>query len=177
MEFLNEPVAKANIWWPLQLDPPHSLDLAFNDCKNESILTRLAKRTNLVHHYFGYGKMHSIAKETAKELQLPFRVTVSFAPQRFLSSSYHQFLKLEQSLEVYIETFKDRNNCKLTLYQIAGQDFLFDLMGMLDLLWPFVQSLTYPGWKLDHSSFDSIEAIQHRNTDEASKKTHLPICS
>lgn len=88
--------------------------------------------------------MHSLAKATAEEMQLPFRVAVSFAQQRFLSNSYHQFLKLEKSIEVYVETFKDH---------IAEQDFLYHLMGVIDLLRPLVllqlkgQALMCPGWK------------------------------
>ena len=126
--------------------------------------------------------MHSVAKETAKELQLPFRVTVSFAPQRFLSSSYHQFLKLEQSIEVYIETFKDHNNSQVILYQIAGQDFLFDLMGMLDLLWPLVllqlrgQSLIYPGWKFKKWITMALDQLKVFNQEVVRKHPRKSIC-
>ena len=62
--------------------------------------------------------MHTLAKETAEELDLPFRVTTSFAPQRFMSSSYLNLKRLEISYEVYVETFRDHQNDKETLYKL-----------------------------------------------------------
>ena len=53
-----------------------------------------------------------------------------------MSSSYQQFLKLEKSLGVYIETFRDHDNTEITEYKIAGTDFVYDLLGTIDLLWP-----------------------------------------
>ncbi len=55
-----------------------------------------------------------------------------------MSSSYHQLLKLEASLEVYVETFRDHDNRPLLEYQLAGSDFVYDLLGVIDLLWPLV---------------------------------------
>ena len=53
-----------------------------------------------------------------------------------MSSSYQQLLKLEKSLGVYIETFRDHDNNDIGEYKIAGNDFIFDLLGTIDLLWP-----------------------------------------
>lgn len=98
--------------------------------------------------------MHAVAQETAKELNPPFKTTVPFAKQRFMSSSYKQFLKLETSIEVYINTYRDHDNHELNEYKLAGQDFVFDLLGVIDLLWPLVlvmlrgQMLSCPGWKI-----------------------------
>lgn len=127
--------------------------------------------------------MHSVAKATAEELKLPFRVTVSFAQQRFLSSSYKQFLKLEKSIDVYIETFRDHKNTPELLYQLAGQDFLYDLMGMIDLLWPLVllqlrgQSLMCPGWNFYGWITKVLKQLeefkQQRNSKESSCKIRL----
>ena len=98
--------------------------------------------------------MHSVASHTAKDLQLPFRVTNAFAHQRFMSSSYLSLKNLADSLEVYIETFKDHDNREELGCKLCGQDFVHDLLGILDLLWPLVvlmlqsQSNWYPCWKL-----------------------------
>ena len=52
---------------------------------------------------------------------LPFKTTVSFAKQRFMSSSYKQFFKLETSIEAYINTFQDHDSRELNEYKIAGK--------------------------------------------------------
>ena len=57
-------------------------------------------------------------------------------------------------MEVYIETFKDHDNHEKVGYKLYGQDFVHNLLGVLDLLWPLValmlqaQAQWYPGWKL-----------------------------
>ena len=43
--------------------------------------------------------MHSVAGHTAKDLKLPFRVT-----------NAHALMNLADSLEVFMETFKDHDN-------------------------------------------------------------------
>ena len=74
-----------------------------------------------------------------------------------MSSSYLQFLRLQQSLEVYIETYRDHDNSKINEYKIAGSDFVYDILGTIDLLWPLALLITrgqfvwcptwkYPGW-------------------------------
>ena len=141
-------------WWPLQWDPSHWLDKVFSKFYESQYISRLLSRTTLFHTMVGHGKMHAVAKATAKEMDLPFYTTMPFAKQRFLSSSYKQFTKLEKSLEVYINTYRDHNNKELNEYMIAGQDFIFDLLGIIDLLWPLVllmlrgQALACPGWKV-----------------------------
>ena len=71
-----------------------------------------------------------------------------------MSSSYLSLKNLADSLEVYIETFKDHDNREELGYKLCGQDFVCDLLGILDLLWPLVvlmlhsQANWYPGWKL-----------------------------
>ena len=141
-------------WWPLQWDPSHWLDKVFSHYYESKFVSRLLSRTALFHTTFGYGKLHVPAKETAKEMDLPFCTTMPFAKQRFLSSSYNQFLKLEKSLKTYINTYRDHKNQEVNEYLMAGQDFIFDLLGVIDLLWPLVllmlrgQSLACPGWKI-----------------------------
>ena len=69
-----------------------------------------------------------------KDLKLPFRVTNAYAHQQIMSSSYLSLKNLEESLEVYIETFKDHDNRPDLGYKLYGQDFVLDLLGVLDLL-------------------------------------------
>ena len=53
-----------------------------------------------------------------------------------------------------METFRDHDNREEIGYKLCGQDFVHDLLGLLDLLWPLVvlmlqsQANWYPGWKL-----------------------------
>eukprot|EP00794_Sanderia_malayensis_P002259 gene2259-2590_t len=75
-------------WWPVQWDPGHWIYKVFGAYKDTPFVSRILKRTALYHQLFGHGKLHSVARETAKELKLPFRVTNSFAHQRFMGSSY-----------------------------------------------------------------------------------------
>ncbi len=71
-----------------------------------------------------------------------------------MSSSYLSLKNLAQSLEVYLETFEDHNNREEISYKFCGQDFVHDLLGVLDLLWPLVvlmlqsQVNWYQGWEL-----------------------------
>ncbi len=96
----------------------------FSKFKDLPIVDRLLRRVSMYHQLFGRGKMHSVAVETCKELSLPFCVTNMFAHQRFMSSSYLSLKNLEESLEVYIETFKDHDNCLDVGYKLYGQDFV-----------------------------------------------------
>lgn len=160
---MNEPImrllqdglsCKERFWWPVEWDPAHWLDKVFSQFKDSSFVDRLLKRMALYHQLFHHGKMHSVARHTAKDLKLPFRVSNSYADQRFMSSSYLSLKNLADSLEVYIETFKDHDNREELGYKLCGQDFVHDLLGVLDLLWPLVvlmlqsQAEWYPGWKL-----------------------------
>ena len=160
---MNEPImqqlgddlsCKDAFWWPVQWDPVHWLDKVFSKFKDSRFVDRLLKRVALYHQLFSHGKMHSVARHTAKDLKLPFRVTNAYAHQRFMSSSYLSLKNLADSLEVYIETFKDHDNREEIGYKLCGQDFVHDLLGVLDLLWPLVvlmlhaQANWYPGWKL-----------------------------
>ena len=71
--------------------------------------------------------MHILVRETAKDLNLPFRVTNSYATQRFISSSYLSLKRLELSYEAYVETLRDHQNDEETLFKLCGNDFVHDL--------------------------------------------------
>ena len=91
------PEIKDEFWWPLQWDPAHWLDKVFDKFMDSEFASCLLMRTKLFHTLFSYGKMHSVAKATAKEHDLPFRTMISFAKQHFLSLSYQQFVRLEDT--------------------------------------------------------------------------------
>ena len=80
-------------------------------------------------HYFisSLDSAVSLVRETAEDLNLPFRVTNSYAPQRFMSSSYLSLKRLELSYEAYVETFRDHQNDEESLYKLCGNDFVHDL--------------------------------------------------
>ena len=70
-----------------------------------------------------------------------------------MSSSYLSLTNLQRSYEAYAETFKDHHNKPDILYKLCGNDFVCDLCGLIDLLWPLVvlmlkaQQEWCPGWK------------------------------
>ena len=124
--------------WECQWDPDHWIDRAFLHLKGRSFIKRVLNRVALFHQIFRHGMMFSIAKDTAVELDLPFRVINTYAQQRFMSSSYLSLKGLEISYEAYVETFRDHDNDQKTLFKLCGNDFIFYLCGLLDLLWPVV---------------------------------------
>ena len=148
----NKKILLQDIWWECQWDPGHLLDKVFSKFHDSEVITRLLGRVALFHQLFRHGKMHSLAKVTAKELKLPFFVTNSYAPQRFMSSCYLSLTNLQRSYETYAETFKDHHNQPDILYKLCGNDFVYDLCGIIDLLWPIVvlmlkaQQEWSPGW-------------------------------
>ena len=84
--FDDKSTCKEEFWWPAQWDPAHWLDKVFSKYKETEFVDRLLKRTALYNQLFHYGKMHSVAVATSKDLSLPFRVTNAYAHQRFMSS-------------------------------------------------------------------------------------------
>lgn len=76
--------------------------------------------------------------------------------QRFASSLYEQWLKIEKSFNPLWRAFDllHPNRSEEWQYMIAGSDFVADLLALLDFLWPVVylmlraQALDTPVWKL-----------------------------
>ena len=112
-------------WWECQWDPGYWIEKVFSALKGRSFIKRVLDRVALFHQNFPSWKDVSIAKETAAEVDLPFRVTNTYAPQRVMSSSYLSLKRLEVSYEAYVETFRDHYNDEETLYKLCGNDFLF----------------------------------------------------
>ena len=94
----------------------------------------------------------------AKDLLSTLKRPVTFATQRFASSSYQQWIKIYDSFQAYYTAFEELYPVRIEeeeyQYMIAGYDFVLDLLGLLDLFKPLVdlmlrvQSLNTPIWKL-----------------------------
>lgn len=82
------------------------------------------------------------------------KLTSSPSSTRFATSQYLEFRKLLDSLPVFIQTFRKHKYTIVEKYKIAGQDFVLDLLGVCDVLEPFlkvfleVQSISTPVWKI-----------------------------
>ena len=91
-------------------------------------------------------------------LEEPSLRTVAYAAQRFASSSYNQWLKIERRFSSYWKAFEilhpNREETEEWQYMICRSDFIQDLLGLIDILKPVVdlmlrmQSLHCPLWKL-----------------------------
>ena len=127
-------IVQGSVWWDCHWDPAHLLDKVFSSFKDDSFIKRFLGQVALFHQIFHHGKMHAIAKETAKEADLPFHVTNAYAPQTFMSSSYLSLKHLEISYKAYVGTFLDHHNEEKMCYKLCGNDFVYDLCGVLDLL-------------------------------------------
>lgn len=149
----NDPVFDRVIW-----DPPHSVNLAAEDVlsgKSSEFFSRLVSRGSRIHQMFNRGKMLALAKNQAVQFQRQrLLVTSRTCSTRFFTSQYHEFEKLITSLPVYIETFRENKYNEIKEYEIAGEDFVIDMCGTLDVMRPAtemlvkLQDLQVPIWKI-----------------------------
>jgi hypothetical protein len=101
-----------------------------------------------------HGKGFAFLQMVDKDARRP----VSYATQRFASSAYEQWQKIEKSYSSLWKAFDllhpQRNDDKEWQYMIAGSDFVADLLAFLDIMEPVVdlmiraQALDTPMWKL-----------------------------
>lgn len=144
---------------PVTWDPAHLLNLAVTDIKDAAspagIFFRLfIKRSNIFNHLLSHGKGFAFLKMVDEKARRP----VSYAAQRFASSSYDQWTKIFKSYASYIEAFEklhpNRNDDEDLQYMIKGSDYIHDLLTLMDIMKPLVsvmlkmQSLDCPIWKL-----------------------------
>ena len=141
-------------------DPPHLIDLAIKDVfqgrvgNSKAFIGRLVSRSSIYHKIFSQGKMFAQAKVQAEVDDTKILVTSRTCSTRFATSQYQEFLKLLESLPTYVKAFRSFNYSEITEYQIAGQDFVFDMCGAVDVLNPVIsllielQSLQLPIWKV-----------------------------
>ena len=124
---------------PKTWDPAHLLNLGITDVrdsKSESaeFFLLFIKRCNVFNYILSHGKGFSFLQM----LEEP----VTYAAQRFASSSYNQWLKIERSFSSYWKAFEilhsNREETEEWQYMIRGSNFIQDLLGLIDILKPVV---------------------------------------
>ena len=139
-------------------DTAHLLNLAVTDVrdgntKSGSFFRQFIERCNIFNHVLAHGKGFAFLETVDKNERRP----VSYATQRFASSSFEQWLKIEESFESLWKAFDrlhpNRSEEEEWQYMIGGSDFVCDLLALLDILQPVVeflstQSLDTLIWKL-----------------------------
>ena len=131
---------------PVTWNAAHILNLGVSDVKDSKspsgiFFQTFLKRCNVFNTILANGKGFAflqLVDETAQR-------SVVYAGQRFASSSYEQWCKIEQSYGSFWKAFEalypNRNEEEELQYMIAESDFVADLMLR-------VQSLDTPVWKL-----------------------------
>ena len=144
---------------PMPWDTAHLLNLAVTDVrdsnnKSGSFFREFIKRCNIFNHVLAHGKGFAFLEMVDKNARRP----VFYATQRFASSSFEQWVKIEKSFESLWKAFDqlhpNRSEEEEWQYMIGGSDFVCDLLALLDILQPVVElilsaeSLDTPIWKL-----------------------------
>ena len=149
---------QAVIW-----DATHLLNLAATDIKgkfgeSEEFFNKFIKRANEFNHMMGRGKGFAQLELCAKNSSKRASAIVPFAAQRFLSSAVGQWKSIEKSFPVLRKSFQasDSNADEdfPIQYRMFGQDFVVDLLGLLDITAPLCemmvlsQSVDFLHWKI-----------------------------
>ena len=144
-------------------DPSHWIDIVMEEVRERNLTTspflkRLVKRSNKLYKMFGHGRGHQEYKGLAKSLGLRALETVTFATTRFFSSAYEQWDKIylcyESLIKAYCTFRQTTDKEEETKYEIRGQDFVIDICGALDVLFPVTllmvkaQTVNIPVWKI-----------------------------
>ena len=143
---------------PVTWDAAHLLNLGVVEVKDKSPSSdhfkTFLKRCNVFNTVLANGKDFAFLQLVDQEARRP----VAYAFQRFASSSYEQWLKIEKSYsamwKAFDKLYPNRLEDEQYQYMIAGSDFIADLLSFLDILDPIVdlmlrvQSLDVPVWKL-----------------------------
>ena len=144
---------------PVTWDTAHILNLGVFDIKDSKspsgiFFQTFLKRCNVFNTILANGKGFAFLQLVDETARRP----VAYAGQRFASSSYEQWCKIEQSYGLFWKAFAalypNRNEEEELQYMIAGSDFVADLLACLDIMEPVVdlmihvQSLDTPMWKL-----------------------------
>ena len=106
-EMLSIPEIDKNLALPTTWDPAHLLNLGVNDVrdsKSESaeFFRLFIKRCNVFNDILSHGKGFSFLQM----LEEPSLTPVTYTAQRFASSSYNQWLKIERSFSSYWKAFE-----------------------------------------------------------------------
>ena len=169
-EILSIPEIHKDLAVPITWDPTHLLNLGVTDVRDsksesEEFFRLFIKRCNVFNHILSHGKGFLFLQI----LEEPSLRPVTYAAQRFASSSYNQWLKIERSLSSYWKAFEilhpNREETEEWQYMICGSDFIQDLLGLIDILKPVVdlmlhmQSQHCPVWKLKEYRLNVRDAL------------------
>ena len=125
------------------------VDLALKDVfkgsfgESDNFMKRLTSRSAVFHHLFGRGKMFFQAKVQAAADETKLLVTSQTCSTRFATSQYYEFVKLLESLPTYVKAFQNYGYIEVKNSQMAGQDFVFDICGAVDVMRPIITLLLY----------------------------------
>ena len=106
------------------------------DSKSESVefFQLFIKQCNVFNHILSHGKGFLFLQM----LEQPSLRPVMYAAQRFASSSYSQWLKIEKSFSSCWKAFEilhpNREETEELQYMICGSDFIQDSLGLIDIL-------------------------------------------
>ena len=155
----NHPIYDFLLW-----DISHFLDLVAKKFNNQDYMSRIIKRVQHFHNKLGHGKMHQIAQNVGEQRDVKTLNTLSTSKTRFLSSELSSMKRVLQCYEEYIIALYDyagmrHNTGDEEDYDpdeglVCGQDFLIDLLGVVDILSPIatlmqeMQHLQCPAWKI-----------------------------
>ncbi|XP_018014214.1 uncharacterized protein LOC108671228 [Hyalella azteca] len=155
--------------FPVTWDAGHWMNLVVTDVRNvkqpsfkssSQFLNTFIKRCNVFSDELQRGKGYAMLRATAEASKSIAHAPKSYAQHRFTSSNFQQWLSIEKSLPALVEGFhamnprsKDDPNEELK-FMIQGQDFVYDLLFLLDFLGPLVQTMNVlqdfavPIWKV-----------------------------
>ena len=150
---------QAVIW-----DATHLLNLAATDIRDgkfgnsKVFFSNFIKRANEFNHMMARGKGFAQLEVSAKSSSKRASVIVPFAAQRFLSSAVGQWKSIEAAFPVLRKSFQtihsNADDDFPLQYRMFGQDFVADLLGLLDITAPLCelmvlsQSVDFFHWKI-----------------------------
>ena len=154
LEYLG--IEDKNLALPVTWDTAHVLNLAVLDVKDADTASgahfkRFIKRCNVFNTIlFANGKGFTFLNIVDSSARRP----VSYACQRFTSSAFEQWVKVEKSFAAFWQAlnllYPNRNENEQYQHMIGGSDFIADILAFLDTLQPVadlmlrVQSLDAP---------------------------------
>ncbi|XP_018026712.1 uncharacterized protein LOC108682107, partial [Hyalella azteca] len=163
---------------PVTWDAGHWMNLVVTDVRSvkqqtfkgsAQLLNTFIKRCNVFNDELQHGKGYAMLRAISESNKSTAHAPKSYAQHRFMSSNYQQWLSIEKSLPTLVAGFhmmnprsKDDPNEELK-FMIQGQDFVYDLLFLLDFLGPLVQvmnalqNFTVPIWKQVKFSNSLIE--------------------
>ena len=134
--------------FPASWDSAHNVNLGFTDILKDtglsgSHLNRFIERCNIFNTILSRGKGFACLQQTEEDFLRP----ISFAKQRFASSSFTQWTNIEKSYASYWKAFELLYPVRMEeeeyQYKIAGYDFILDLLAFLDTLEPIVDLMLH----------------------------------